>query len=57
MKLERLREKHVGNRMEVGIKSSVLVGGSSIGEEEVSGGLMEILRDSVRRCLHKQISC
>lgn len=41
----------------MGIKSYVLVGGGSIGEEEVSGGLLEILRDYIRRCLHKQISC
>lgn len=40
----------------MGIKSSVLVGGGSIGEEEVSRGLLELLRENIRRCLHKQIS-
>lgn len=56
MGLERQREACWGG-VGVGIKSCVLVGGGSIGEEEVSGGLLEMVRDYVRRCLHKQISC
>lgn len=41
----------------MGIKSSALVGRVSTGEEEISGHLLEIQRENVRRCLHKWISC